>query len=102
MRWWHLQPSTQTTNQESSLLDLLGGGNDSQAQVSSVPLPASSSDSGGGALLDLLGLDAPTPSTASTGTTVMPSMNGGGDMTAGLMDLLGGGGGGGGGFVPSE
>ena len=63
-------------------MDLLGG-SPVATPVAPAPAPSAASSSGGGALLDLLGLDIqqPVPS--------QPSVGGGGDLGAGLLDLLG-------------
>lgn len=68
-------------SQESALLDLLGGS--SEPSATPVALAAAPASSGGGTLLDLLNLDIqqPTPAQPSTGV--------GGDLGAGLLNLLG-------------
>ena len=67
-------------SQESALLDLLGGS--PVAVAAPVSIPSTVPSSGGGALLDLLDLDVQQP------PPVQPTAVGGGDLGAGLLDLL--------------
>lgn len=88
------QAPTEPTNQEPSLLDLLGS-----PTMQSLPGPTANGlgteggGAGGGALLDLLEMDASSLSTSTGTNPVVNVAPGTGGMTAGLMDLLGGGGG---------
>ena len=68
-------------SQDSTLLDLLSG---SPPATSAAPsaVPSAAPASGGGALLDLLNLDIQQPA------PTQPSTGGGGDLGAGLLDLL--------------
>lgn len=64
------------------MLDLLGG-SPIATPVAPAAAPSGAPSSGGGALLDLLDLDIQQPA------PVQPSAIGGGDLGAGLLDLLG-------------
>ena len=66
-------------SQQSELLDLLGGDITSTAPVLTSEAPPTATPSGGGALLDLLGLDV------GASTSAPPPSS-----SVGLMDLLGG------------
>ena len=78
------------------LLDLLGGVTNMQTEPSTTLLPPSTSTSttggGGGALLDLLDLTVPQQPAAAP-VQAPGQTSGTGDLTAGLLDLLGEGGG---------
>ena len=90
-----LFPSLQPQTQETVLLDLLGGVTNMQTEPSTTLLPPSTSTSttgGGGALLDLLDLTVPQQPAAAP-VQAPGQTSGTGDLTAGLLDLLGEGGG---------